>query len=381
MNTAGVLFLLVMAIGVPVLAIGGAPRAALMHAAFALAALPLMLSAILHFVPVLTRSGAPHKAIAAIPWLAAAIGLSVVAALAAGTAEARAALAPLAAALGIVVATLVAWVLLRARRTLGRPHPGVLWYAAALSVFLAGLVAAVAMVLAPAAFDVAYRVHVHVNLLGWIGLTVLGTMPVLLPTALGAPDPGVAVRLRRTLPWAVAAVIAIAAGAGARSPGSAAVGAAILIGIAMLNARAWLPLFRSGTRRPGPAVSLAAGAAFLALLLATGIAHGFGIAALDGSRLLPAFAAGFLLPTVLGALAQLLPVWRHPGPDSPARRREAERLARGAGWRGALAFTSGVGCLVGWPGALAPAAVSALWMLFAVAQPWFGRDRPPAPRD
>jgi hypothetical protein len=128
-------------------------------------------------------------------------------------------------------------------------------------------------------------------------------------------------------------------------------------------------------------VSLAAGAAFLALLLATGIAHGFGIAPLDGSRMLPAFATGFLLPTVLGALAQLLPVWRHPGPDSPARRRDAERLARGAGWRGALAFMSGVGCLVGWPGALAPAAVSALWMLVAVAQLWIGRDCPPAPRN
>jgi hypothetical protein len=62
----------------------------------------------------------------------------------------------------------------------------------------------------------------------------------------------------------------------------------------------------------------------------------------------------------------LLPVWRHPGPDSPARRRDAEALARGAGWRGALAVMSGMAWLAGWPGAFIPAAASVLWMLGAV---------------
>lgn len=376
MSIAGALFLVVVAIVVPAMLAVGASRAAILHAAFALAAMPLMMSAILHFVPVLTRSGAPHKAIAAIPGLAAGIALGVVVALAVGTAPERTVLAPLAALLACAVATLLLWIRARARRALGRPHPGAHWYVAALAAFLAGLVAALAMVLAPSSFDLAYRIHVHVNLLGWIGLTVLGTLPVLLPTALGTPDPGAGLRLRQSLPWAVAAVIAVAAGAGWRAPAWAAAGAVILVGILVRHGLAWRALFRTSAGRRGPAVSLAGAATFLTLLVVVGIAHGFGIAGLGGDRMLPAFVAGFLLPTVLGALAQLLPVWRHPGPDSPARRRDAESLGRGAGWRGALAIASGIACLLAWPGALAPAAASALWMLVAVAQTWAGRDRP-----
>jgi hypothetical protein len=39
-------------------------------------------------------------------------------------------------------------------------------------------------------------VHLHLNTLGFIGLTAIGTLHVLMPTVLGQPDPLVAQRLQ-----------------------------------------------------------------------------------------------------------------------------------------------------------------------------------------
>jgi hypothetical protein len=49
-----------------------------------------------------------------------------------------------------------------------------------------------------------------------------------------------------------------------------------------------------------------------------------------------AWFAGFLLPLVTGALSQLLPVWRWPGPVTPARALMRARLSATGRWRGLL---------------------------------------------
>lgn len=360
MPTAGYLFLAASLLA-PLLVIAGAPRAAALHALLAFGAMPLMWAAILHFVPVLTRSGPPAAAIARLPVLAAIAGAGIVAALALGE---RNAIVPLAVLAGVGATALLAWTRRRSTTSLGGAHPGAHWYAAALAMLVLGLAAAVAMAVRPDHLPAAYRAHVHLNLLGWIGLTVLGTLPVLLPTALGAGDPGIPRRLRRALPWAIGGVLLVAAGATLRDPWSSSLGTLALLGVLGLHAKSWRQSFALSRRARGPARSLVAGAAGLALVLAAGIAHGFG--ALEGARLLPAFATGFLLPTVLGALAQLLPVWSRPGPETPARIAHAEALARFAGARGLLAASSGPLWLLGLPGAAVPAVVAVSWMLVAV---------------
>ena len=79
--------------------------------------------------------------------------------------------------------------------TLGAPHPGTRWYGAAmLCLFFA--VSLVPVWLAKPELRTLLRLfHLHLNPLGFIGLAALGTLPVLLPTALGQPDPQAALFL------------------------------------------------------------------------------------------------------------------------------------------------------------------------------------------
>lgn len=171
-------------------------------------------------------------------------------------------------------------------------------------------------------------------------------------------------RLQLGLPWAIFGVVAIALAAALRVPMLGAFGALALILLIAAHWRAWLSFYGAPWRWPGPALSLLFGSGFLVVLLAIGIAHGFGL--VGGARLLPAFVAGFLLPTVLGALAQLLPVWRFPGPDSPAREAFRQALLRRAGLRGGLCVLAGAGQLLALTPALILAGLAVLWLLLAV---------------
>ena len=101
---------------------------------------------------------------------------------------------------------LAVWVRQRGRRTLGRPHPGVAWYAAALGCLMLALLAILAGLVWPAAYPALRLAHLHLNTLGFIGLSALGTLQVLMPTVLGVQDPDAVQRLRGQLPWALTAV-------------------------------------------------------------------------------------------------------------------------------------------------------------------------------
>ena len=317
-------------------AMGGVPPAPVFHLVFAVGALPLIVGAIIYFVPVLTRSGRESAAIRRLPLICQVAGLLVAGVL--GGVFPAWGLHAAALAIAAVALILTGWIARRSRITLGLPHPGIGWYGAALlCLFFAVSLVPVWQAL-PALRPALRLFHLHLNTLGFVGLAALGTLPVLFPTVLGKPDPGAAQRLRGDLPVAVTGAILIAAGS-AGLPWMAIPGALLLGGVALRNLGAWRRTF--GLRSmlaDGAALSLVAATVGFAALLVLGVCHGLGWVAARPT--LAAFVAGFLLPLVTGALSQLLPVWRHPGPLSARRQVLRGRLAKGGRWR-ALLFLSG----------------------------------------
>jgi hypothetical protein len=331
----GLSFVTLLIIALALQLAGGMPWLGFVHTVFAVAALPLMLAAIQHFVPVLTRSRGAPPAIRALPGVA---GLGGVLALATFVLEwPRWFLLLPALLVATAAAVSIAWILARMRAALGPSHPGVRWYVASLSFLLLGMLAVLALWFDPQRYAVWRQLHLHANLIGWVGLTALGTLPVLLPTVLREMQPAAAARLKRGLPLAAIGALGITSGAAAGWAGLAAAGALLLGSVVFANLRAWW-LSYGDRLEQGAGASLALATGFLFLLLALGAVHGFG--GLPGASLLPAYVFGFLLPLVLGALAQLLPVWRFPGPESPSRVAFAERLARHAHWRAILCLAA-----------------------------------------
>jgi hypothetical protein len=336
-----------------------APAAAA-HIAFAIGIVPLIFGAMLHFVPVLTRSGSPQPWIARLPFFAQAVGIVVVLAMQGIVPPVW--LHPAAAVDAAIAVVLFFWMRGRSRRALGSPHPGWRWYAAALLVFVAAL-AVVPPLTAGIAPALLRLFHLHANTLGLVGLAALGTLPVLLPTALGKPDPQAAPWLRRRLPVAIAGVLALAIGAATAWPLSL-VGAAFLAVAAGGLLAHW---FRSFGWRSlvadGAVVPLVTALAFYTLLQLLGAGHALGSG--DGNRMIAAFAAGFLLPLVTGALSQLLPVWRWPGPKTPARDEMRRRLVRCGRLRAALLLAAGIAFAIGLPLPGAMLAGAGLLLFFA----------------
>ena len=323
------------------LALAGASPAAAAHAAFALGAMPLIFAAMGHFVPVLTRSGTAEKPIHFLPLALQLAGLLVVAALAGvfpGWSLHLAASVGIAAAVGFL-----AWQWRRGRAALGRPHPGLAWYKAALGCLALALVAILAGLLWPEAYGVLRLAHLHLNTLGFIGLTAIGTLHVLMPTVLGQPDPQAAVRLRRQLPWAIGGVAASAAAG--LTPALAVMGSLTLGGVVIHTLHGWWRTY--GLARllgDGAAVALSGATCGLLLLVGAGALHGLG--GMFARPAIAGFFSLFLLPLVTGALSQLLPVWCHPGPLTPQRTVMRARLVRFGGLRTAL-FLAGGGLLLG----------------------------------
>ena len=316
-------FLATAGIGLPV---------AVAHLAFAVGVVPLIFAAMSHFVPVLTRTGDPVHWIARLPWLAQAAGLLAVLAMQG--------LVPYwllygAATVDLVLAAvLLNWMAARARASLGSPHPGWRWYGAALGCLMLALLAILLTAIWPAYWYPLRLFHLHLNTIGLVGLAALGTLPVLMPTVLGKPDPEAAGWLHRRL-WLVAGgALVVATGAAVVWP-FAAPGAALVLVAALGLVGQWVRRF--GIRpllADGISASFLAAVVGLLLTLAAGVAHGAGL--LPARPSLLAWGAGFLLPLVSGALSQLLPVWRWPGPVTPARRLMRDKLAASGGWRALL---------------------------------------------
>ncbi len=320
----------------------GSPLAAA-HLAFAVGIVPLIFAAMMHFVPVLTRTGEPDKRLAKLPSAAQAIGLFAVGAMQGWLPYG---VVYLAAAVDLVFAAiLLNWIALRARAALGTPHPGWRWYGAALVCLMLALLAVVLIPVWPSYWQALRVFHLHLNTLGLVGLAALGTLPVLLPTALGMADPEAGGWLRRRL-WLVASgALMVATGAAISWP-FAAPGTALMLVAALGLLGQWgrrfgiWPLVSDGV-----AASLLAAVIGLLLTLAAGLLHGAGIIPTRPSLL--AWVSGFLLPLVSGALSQLLPVWRWPGPQTPERLLMRRKLASSGSVRAGLFLSSALALLAG----------------------------------
>ena len=311
-------------------------RLAVTHLVLVAAILPLIFGAITHFVPVLTRSAGASRRVLLLPLL-----LQVTGVLAFLHFSGEVDVGALHAAAGIallVTLGIAGWLASKARHTLGAPHPGWRWYLAAISFLAIGLGLVPAMYVWPVLRPERRVLHLHLNTLGFVGLTAIGTLQVLLPTVLSGPDADATARLRRDLPLAIAGVLAMSLGAAFWVPLSI-LGAGLLLYVGGRLGVSWWRRYGAHTIiADGAAVALVSALGGFLLLLVFGVLHALHV--LEGLDAVPAFMAAFLLPLVTGALSQLVPVWRYPGRRTPVRDRMRERLVRGGRIR-ALLFVSG----------------------------------------
>ncbi len=196
--------------------------------------------------------------------------------------------------------------------------------------------------------------HLHLNLLGWAGLTLLATLVTFGPViARVQMEPGATTLAARNLPRAAVAVtvaaVALVFAGRADAIGHVArwVAGAALVTFAMSALGLMLIAVRA-TRR-GPASS--ASSLLMASFLSWGAAMGLDIVGVvsGSSRLLDAagviFLGGVLLQTILAALQQVVPVLL--GGDAPTRRTASAALAplrrtRLAAINAGVAIASGV---------------------------------------
>ncbi|MFT3850826.1 MAG: hypothetical protein QM739_19865 [Propionivibrio sp.] len=334
---------------------GEPSRLATTHLVFAVAILPLIVGAMTHFTTVLTRSGEPNRAVFVLPLALQFAG--VLAVLHFHGSIGRWGLHAAAGLLLIACAGFGVWMIHRARRAFGGPHPGWRWYLAAVACLSIGLALVPAMDLRPEWWLSLRLLHLHLNTLGFIGLTALGTMQVLMPTVLHGPDGEAGVRLREDLLPAVAGVCLVALGAAVWQPAWWSVRWLLLslgvscqayvvgrLGLAWMRCYGWRAIVGSGA-----ALSLAGALCGYLLSLLFGIAHG--LALLSGRDTVLAFVSCFLLPLVSGALMQLLPVWCAPGRRTGLRDRLHAILDLGGLPRTLLLVSGGVLLALGrWAG-------------------------------
>lgn len=182
--------------------------------------------------------------------------------------------------------------------------------------------------------------HVALNVLGWLGLTVLGTLVTLWPTMLRTRIAAGAERAAsRALPVLVLAVTLTVAAALTGLLTGAALGLGLyLVGLALLA----LPFIRAARGKPPASFAACSVLAGLVWLVATLVLLTFAVAgsATWGqahyrlAAVTPALAAGFASQVLFGALSYLMPVALRGGPA--AVRAAAQVLDRGGPLRLAL---------------------------------------------
>ncbi len=238
------------------------------------------------------------------------------------------------------------WSILRQLRAAlpARFGPLVRYYVAA-ACFLpvgAGLGSALARGLAEPWHTRLVVAHASVNLLGWVGLTVAGTLVTLWPTMLRTRiAEGAGRAAARALPVLVCSVLVAAGGASAGLRPVAALGIAGYVTGLLLTAPAFVDALRRKPPTTFPPSSVLAGLTWLVAILVT---LGVGIGAAPSWQRVeevfgwatPFLAAGFGAQVLLGALSYLVPVAVGGGPR-PVRAATAV-LDRGAPLR--LAMTN-----------------------------------------
>ncbi|WP_432054288.1 multicopper oxidase domain-containing protein [Streptomyces sp. bgisy022] len=222
------------------------------------------------------------------------------------------------------VAAHAVWLVRLLRRALpGRFAMTVRYYAAASALLPVGAALGVVLARGDLPGDLRERVllaHEMVNLLGWIGLTVAGTLITLWPTMLrtrvadGAERAG-----RRALPVLVAGLVLAVAAALLAPPPLVAPGVVLHTVGLVVAGRPWLREARAKAPRSFAAWSVAAGAVWLtgSLIALTAALLSSGSWATVASRtslLTAPLAAGWIAQVLLGALSFLVPVVLGGGP-------------------------------------------------------------------
>lgn len=347
------------------------PSATHVHLALATGIMPLIFGAMTHFVPVLTRSATPQAGVRIIPALMLAAG-----ALAVFSFASTNRIYYLAAFLAFAAAAIFFyWIISRASGPLNKPHPCLHWYLAAITCLMLALATVAAMALWPEQRLPLKRLHLHLNVLGFVGLTAIATLQVLLPTATGRFDPQAAARLRQDLKWALGGTLLIAVGAAWFKP-LAWLGAMMWAVPLIRLGKAWLILYTNEIRHlHGAAPSLALALTGFAATMLFGVLHAGGILGATGAA--HAFILAFLFPLVTGAASQLLPVWARPGPQTAWHAQTRQKLGLGGGIRGMLFLAGGILLGLGWRSGLLlamAALIAFLIQLTLAARAMPGRD-------
>jgi nitrite reductase (NO-forming) len=227
------------------------------------------------------------------------------------------------AAVGWHVASLVR--MSRGSRLTGKLRDAVWFYAASGAALAAGAVLGSLMATGrfAAEHERLHLAHVHLNLLGWIGLAVVGTTfmlwPAVLRTRMVEEAPAAA---RRTLLLMATGLAAAAAGLLAGQRWIAVAGmVAYLAGVAV----SLLPFARTARQKAphtASAWALAAGTAWLGVsavvdIVALGRGGAAAVSGLD--RIVPVLAVGLAAQVLMGALTFLLPVTLGGGPAGNRR--------------------------------------------------------------
>ena len=182
----------------------------------------------------------------------------------------------------------------------------------------------------------AYVAHVVVMMLGWVGLTVVGTMVTLWPTMLRvqlAPDAHVAARHGLAVLVAGLAVVLVGAATGVQPLGAAG----LVVYLLGLLRTSWPLVVEARRRLPDAFASRSVGLSWLWLVL-TVLLWAVALASADGWAVAQARLAGMLVPVVVGFAAQvLLGALTHLGPMVLGGGPSAVRAARAVAERGGMA--------------------------------------------
>ena len=330
----------------------------LIHLIMATGVMPLIMGAMIYFTPVLTRSRIPRRVLLLVPFLALSAGV-----LASTGLFWRRDLLIIPAVLALIAAgTLFGWMWYRVRIMLGRPHSGMDWYRWALVCLVLGITAILVAMLLPEYWLPLRRFHLHLNLLGFVGMTAFGTLYVLVPTVAGYTDPETRVRMRIDLYFVLAGTILVASGS------------SWLTWLVWPGLLFWLiPLMRFalslvvrrrklvwGWHRSGTSLGLAV-IGLLVVFISAGF-HAVGIGSANVSLTLFFFL--FLFPLVTGAVSYLLPVWLWPARNTSAYVSTMRRLSWGSGARSLVFLVAGVVTIIGTRGAVYLAGFGMLVFLF-----------------
>jgi nitrite reductase (NO-forming) len=283
-----------------------------------------------HFADTLVRRPGSTRALTVRLAVHTAGTLAVVAGVVAGSTAAV--VAGAAAVAGAACAQTVGIARQRRRALPARFAHLVRYYLVAGSLLVPGVACGVVMARlepGPEAYARWYVAHVALTLLGWVAVTVAGTLAVLWPTVLHARIDAVAERdARRALPLLGAGPVLVALAAAADVRPGVGLGAAVSLAGTVLVARVLVRQARAAAPLTFAGWSLAAavawwGGATVALGVAVVTAGSWAAAVPRLTGLVPALVVGFAAQVLAGALAALLPVVLGGGPAG-SRRTAAE---------------------------------------------------------